>query len=429
MAPSVYAQAVSVERVASGLANPVFLTTPPGDFSRVFIIEQLTGQIRILDLASSTIRPTPFLTIPVFSPVGEEGLLGLAFHPDYANNGFFYVNVTDTATRIRRYRVSIGDPNIADPTSQTPILDFAQPQSNHNGGWIGFGPDGHLYIATGDGGGSNDSGTGHTTSIGNAQDLTSLLGKILRLDVDGDDFPSDANRNYSVPASNPFVGIAGNDEIWAYGLRNPWRPSFDRLTGDLYIADVGQDVCEEINLQLVESTGGENYGWRLREGILETPTGGVGGPKPIDAIDPFLDYSHGEGIDCSDLPAAFSGISITGGYVYRGPVVSLQGRYFFADISQGHFWSAIWDGSAPSTHDGTNYVDLIDHELDPAFDPDVGTINSIASFGEDAAANLYVIGLDGEVFRVPEPDTAAQMATALGIILVVACIKRRNHFV
>ena len=268
MAPSVYAQAVSVERVASGLAHPVFLTTPPGDFDRVFIIEQHTGRIRILDLASGIVQPTPFLTVTGLSGGGERGLLGLAFHPNYANNGFFYVNITVPATRILRYSVSIGDPDVADPASQTSILEIEQPQENHNGGWIGFGPDGYLYIATGDGGASNDSGTGHTPAIGNAQDLTSLLGKILRLDVDGDDFPYDANRNYSIPALNPFVGIAGNDEIWAYGLRNPWRPSFDRLTGDLYIADVGQGACEEINLQLAESSGGENYGWRLREGVI-----------------------------------------------------------------------------------------------------------------------------------------------------------------
>lgn len=423
----VAAQSISVERVASGLNRPVFLTAPPGDFERVFILEQHTGQIRILQLASGSVSPTPFLTIPNISQGNEQGLLGLAFHPNYATNGFFYVNVTTPTTRVLRYSVSAGDSNLADPSGELQILEIDQPQGNHNGGWIGFGPDEFLYVALGDGGGANDFGTGHTSGSGNAQDLTSLLGKILRLDVDGDDFPGDASRNYAIPVSNPFVGLMGEDEIWAWGLRNPWRMSFDRMTGDLYIADVGQGTCEELNLQLARSVGGENYGWRLREGVIETPTAGIGGARPLGAIDPFLDYSHGGANGCSNPPPEFFGSSITGGYVYRGPIASLRGRYFFADFVRGRIWSTIWDLSNPSTHDGTNCTDLTDHALDPDFDPDVGTIDSIASFGEDSAANLYVIDLDGEIFRVPEPSGSASRVVAVGVVMMIGVLRRRRH--
>lgn len=396
-------------RVASGLSGPLFVTAPPGDTERLFMVEK-TGGIKILNLNTGTVNPTPFLNIGGVSTGSEQGLLGLAFHPDYANNGLFYVNFTDTTgtTNIRSYQVSGSNPNLADSSSATTILKINQPQANHNGGWLGFGADGSLYISSGDGGGSDDNDSGHTPGSGNAQDITdNLLGKILRLDVNGDDFPADDQRNYAIPANNPFVGTVGDDEIWAYGLRNVWRPSFDRLTGDFYLADVGQNSREEINFQPAGSGGGENYGWRQREGTIATPTGGVGGPKPAGAIDPIYDYAHGSGDN--------QGNSVTGGYVYRGPIAELQGKYFFGDFVNDRIWSLEFDGSNPADFDGTNFTNFTDWT--DLLVPNEGSINSIASFGEDALGNLYIVDLDGEVFRlevVPEPLTILGAATAVG---------------
>jgi len=414
---------VTTERVASGLTRPVFAAAPAGDYGRLFIAEQ-TGRIKILDLASGQIAPTPFLEISDLALGQEQGLLGFAFHPDYANNGTFFVNHVDAGgtTRIERYQVS-SNANVADPTP-TLVLSIPQPQQNHNGGWLGFGPDGYLYVATGDGGGGNDEGEGHTPGIGNAQDLTdNLLGKILRLDVDG----AENGRNYAIPASNPFVGVEGDDEIWAWGLRNPWRPSFDRATGDLWIADVGQLVKEEVNFQPADSPGGENYGWRLREGTIATPTPlppdtPVGGERPPGAIDPIIEYAH-----TSQTPFR----AITGGYVYRGPIAELQGLYFFADFSpENRIWSLRFDGSAPADFDGTNFSDLTDWtEL---FASDGSVIADISSFAEDAAGNLYILDLGGvfvptagggEVHRVvPEPASALLVGCALAAL---AAARRR----
>jgi len=395
--------AVSTVRVASGLALPVFATAPPGDEERLFVVEQHSGRIRILRLDDESIDDTDFLTISGVADGDEQGLLGLAFHPDYATNGYFYVNLTagDGDTEIRRYQVS-ANPDVADPQSAALVLGYDQPQDNHNGGWLGFGPDGYLYISSGDGGGSNDSATGHTAGTGNAQDLTSnLLGKILRLDVDGDDFPADAARNYAIPPSNPFVGVTGDDEIWSYGLRNPWRASFDRMTGDLYIGDVGQGQREEIDVEPADSAGGANYGWRLREGTIETPT--VGGARPAGAVDPIYDYTRGGG--------AFQGFVVTGGYVYRGPIAEIQGHYFFADYLSERIWSLVFDGSDPAGFDGSNFTDLTDRtaELDPGGDHD---INQIASFAEDSLGRLYILDLGGEIFRiVPAVSTTTTTTT------------------
>jgi glucose/arabinose dehydrogenase len=420
------AQPFGIERVASGLALPVFLTAPPGDATRAFILEQHAGTIRILRLADDSLLTTPFLTVPGISTGYEQGVLGLAFHPDYAINGYFYVYLTDPDSHIVRYQVS-PDPDVADASSATPVLSYTQPQSNHTAGWIGFGPDGYLYIASGDGGGSHDNDSGHTSGTGNAQDVTdNLLGKILRIDVDADDFPGDAQRNYAIPPDNPFLGTGGGDEIWAFGLRNPWRASFDAGTGDLYIADVGQSACEEIDVQPASSGGGENYGWRLREGTIATIGGGVGGASPPGAVDPIMDYSHGGAEACSDPGPGFTGRSITGGYVYRGPIAALDGRYFFADFFTAELWSLLWDGSDPSGFDGTNYSDLTDHTGDPAFTPDVGTIDSVASFGEDDEGNLYVLDHDGEVFRLPEPATPAALLVGIATILALPRRRRRS---
>ena len=224
---------------------------------------------------------------------------------------------------------------------------------------------------------------------------------------------NDSTRNYGIPSDNPFVDETGDDEIWAYGLRNPWRNSFDRETGDLYIGDVGQGSREEIDYQPASSSGGENYGWRLREGTIATPATGIGGAKPADAVDPIYEYPRGTG----DL----EGRSVTGGYVYRGPIQSLQGTYFFADFINNRIWSLRHDGSNPSNFDGTNYVDFTDWT--EMLEPDVGTINSIASFGEDALGNLYIVDLGGEIFMViPEPTSCVLLG--LGA-LMVGVVSRR----
>jgi glucose/arabinose dehydrogenase len=388
-------------RVASGVSNPMFVTHAPGDTSRLFIAQR-GGQIRILDLNTGILQTAPFLSTTVDTS-GEGGLLGLAFHPNYFNEGMpgfrkFYLNVTTGSpftTRIREFEVSATNPNQAPAGSLREILSFAQPQENHNGGWIGFSPnDDYLYIASGDGGGSNDSGSGHTSGTGNAQDITNnLLGKMLRIDVNGDDFPTDSARNYAIPPTNPFkagVGVpgddVGDDEIWAYGLRNPFRASFDRQTGDLWIGDVGQGQREEIDFQAANWAGGANYGWRLREGLIQTP--GVGGPKPADNVDPAYDYNR----DADQ----FGGTVVSGGYVYRGPDPSLRGKYFFLDsrnttsTSDDNYW--MFDPADPF---GT--VENIDSLLTP----NTGSPQWPVSFGEDANGNLYIAYLvSGDVYRI-----------------------------
>ncbi|MHC5024413.1 MAG: PQQ-dependent sugar dehydrogenase [Planctomycetota bacterium] len=385
-------QPLETEQVASGLSLPLYVVAPPGDFDRLFIVEQragTTGRIKILDLNSGTVNATPFLSITGLATNNEQGLLGLAFHPDYANNGFFYVNYNPTNgdTVVERYQVS-GDPDIADANSGRPVIIIDQPQSNHNGGWIDFGPDGFLYIGMGDGGNFNDQGTGHSAG-GNAQDITNnLLGKMLRLDVDGDDFPLDEDANYAIPPDNPFVGISGDDEIWAYGLRNPWRCAFDRATGDLYMGDVGQFSWEEVSFQPASSTGGENYGWRCMEAEHCTGLSGCTCNAP-DLVLPIHEYGHGEGC------------SITGGNVYRGSAIpTLQGTYFFADFCSNTIWSFRYDGNTV-----TEFTDRT-AELDP---PGGDTIVSITSFGEDAAGEMYICERNGAVYRIkpgPVPPPA-----------------------
>jgi glucose/arabinose dehydrogenase len=245
---------IAATRIATGLTDPLFAGSPPGDTGRLFVVEQ-TGKIKIIDLASGQVSATPFLDVSAeISTAGEGGLLGLAFDPNYSQNGYIYVDLVDLNgnTEIRRYQVSATNPNVIDPTSLTHIITITQPPAtNHKAGWLDFGPDGYLYIATGDGGGGGD--TYH-----NGQNMASLLGKMLRLDVHADAFPGDPTRHYAVPAGNPFVGVAGvAPEIWALGLRNPFRDSFDRLTGTFYIGDVGQATWEEIDL----GAKGANYGW------------------------------------------------------------------------------------------------------------------------------------------------------------------------
>ncbi len=372
-------------RVASGLSRPVFVTAPPGDTQRLFIVEAQvgsSGRIRILNLGTGSLNSTPFLTISNVATGDEQGLLGLAFHPQYAQNGYFYVNYTDSSgtTIVRRFTAS-ANPDVADTTSGMQVLSIAQPASNHNGGWLGFGPDGYLYIGMGDGGGSGDPD-------GNGQNINVLLGKMLRIDVNGDDFPGDATRNYAIPPDNPFVGVAGADEVWAYGLRNPWRPSFDRATGDLYIADVGQSAWEEVDFQPAGSAGGQNYGWRCYEGSHEYDTTDCAPASTM--IFPIYEYSHA------------SGCAVTGGYVYRGSqICDLRGTYFFADYCSARIWSFRYDGATLTGF----------QERTAELAPGGGlTINSISSFGEDAAGELYIVDLGGDVYKiVPRGPAKADM--------------------
>lgn len=378
-------------RVASGLSNPLFVTAPPGDTTRAFIVEQRSGsvgRIRVLNLPGNTLEATPYLSISPVATGSEQGLLGLAFHPDYMTNGYFWVNFTEAGgtTRIVRYRANPPASNTADAGSATNLLSINQPFSNHNGGWMAFGPDGYLYISTGDGGSGNDPGN-------RAQNVNILLGKMLRIDVDGaDDIPGNDDDDgqigvtappYTIPPTNPFAGGGGAGEIWAYGLRNPWRPSFDRDTGDLFIADVGQNVWEEINFQEAGAAGGRNYGWRCMEGLNCTGLTGCTCNGPTLTL-PFYTYNHStDGGSCS----------ITGGYVYRGcQIPDLQGTYFFADYCSSRIKSFRYDPVGGMTEFENRTA-----ELDP---PGAQAISSITSFGEDADGELYICDQGGEVFKI-----------------------------
>lgn len=386
---AINAQAFEVIEYASGFSQPLYLTAPPSDSSRVFVLEKSSGAIKIIQRATRNVLPTPFLTVADISSGSEGGLLSLAFHPEYESNGLFYVYITNSSgdSEIRRYSVNSNNINLADAVSSQTVLTFSQPTLNHNGGWMGFGPDGYLYLCSGDGANPNDP-----TNSG--QNINNLLGKVIRIDINNDDFPTDSTRNYAIPSENPFANKTGADEVWAYGLRNPWRCSFDRHTGDFYIADVGEDAREEINVQLSSSNGEENYGWRLREGTIATPSGGVGGPAPVPSVNPIYEYTHGSG--------ATQGFSITGGYVYRGPILSLQGDYLFADFVTERIWSLTFDGSDPSTHNGNNFTNFTD--LTDEFNSSV-SINSIASFGEDSDSNLYIVDFSGgQIFIVDIDD-------------------------
>lgn len=361
-------------RVASGLTNPLYAVSPPGDVGRLFIVQQ-NGQIRILDLVSGSLLPAPFATITV-NFGGERGLLGLAFHPDYADNGYFYVNYSrpgDGATVVARYKVMDNDPNRADPNSAFILLTVSQPFSNHNGGWVSFGPDEYLYISFGDGGSGGDPGD-------RAQNKAELLGKMLRIDVNGDDFPQDPNRNYAIPPSNPFVGVPDvREEIWATGLRNPWRCSFDRQSGDLYIGDVGQGAREEISFQPGDSPGGLNYGWKCEEGNACFGNSQHCRCGDENLVPPIHDYPRNVGT------------CVTGGYVYRGSAIpGLDGTYFFADYSNSNIWSFRYDGNQV-----TEYT-VRTTELRPqGF-----SINNPAGFGEDANGEIYICDHGGEVFKI-----------------------------
>ena len=354
-----FSQDIYTVLFADGFSNPVEMQNVGDD--RLFIVEK-RGVIEILQFDGTT-NPTPFLDIQniVLTPGGnydERGLLGLAFHPDYINNGYFYVNYIDNFgnTQISRFSVSTSDPNIADPDSEFQILEVEQPYINHNGGCLRFGPDGYLYIGLGDGGSAGDPEN-------RSQNLQTLLGKMLRIDIDN----TEGSTNYAVPSNNPFVGDPNAlDEIWSYGLRNPWRFSFDSETDELWIGDVGQGSKEEID-RAAAGVSGQNYGWRCYEGNQEYNISGC--PNQSELTFPVAEYSHSGG-NCS----------ITGGYVYRGEVYeNFSGIYFYADFCSGEI----------GTIDQSN--NQINH----------GPYNgSWVSFGEDKNKELYIIDNFGSIYKI-----------------------------
>jgi glucose/arabinose dehydrogenase len=372
---------IAATRIATGLTRPVFAGSPPGDTARLFVVEQ-GGLIKIIDLATGQIAAAPFLDVSTeVDSTGEQGLLGLAFDPDFAQNGYFYVNLINKSadTEIRRYQVSSTDPDRANAASATLVIAIDQPPAlgNHKAGWLGFGPDGYLYAALGDGGAAGDP-------FNNAQNIDSLLGKMLRLDVHSDGFPNDPGRNYAIPPDNPFVGVAGADEIWALGLRNPWRDSFDRGLGDLFIADVGQNKWEEINI----GQAGANYGWRIIEGP-EVFSGGTASGGGI-----LTGPIHFYGRDVGNV--------VTGGYVYRGSSDGLQGQYFFADAGSARIFTLQQIGDEWIAIERTSQIVLT-----------AGSVDIPVSFGEDARGDLYVVDYDGDIFKLTPKVASADQADHL----------------
>ena len=361
--------AVTLQPVVAGLSGITSITNA-GD-GRLFLTLQ-EGQIVVWD--GSRILPAPFLDVgALVSCCGEQGLLSVAFHPRYASNGFFFVDYTDRspgagATIVARYRVSAGDPNRADPSSAAILLRIPQPFVNHNGGQLQFGPDGFLYVGMGDGGSANDP-------VCNAQSPDSLLGKLLRIDVDR---TVDTAPFYAIPPDNPFVSSGGAPpEAWAKGLRNPWRFSFDRLTGDLFIGDVGQDVREEIDYEPLAAGGGQNYGWKVMEGT-RCGDGGTSGCSPVPPpcgdpsyTAPILVYDHLGGA-----------CSVTGGYLYRGlSVPDLYGLYVYGDYCSGQVFAAAEASGAWSSQ-----------ALAIA-------VPNLTTFGEDSSGDLYLGTQDGGLYR------------------------------
>lgn len=355
------AQAVlEFQTYLSGFSSPVDITNAGDGSNRLFVVER-GGQIKIIK--NNAVLPTPFLDISGFiTSGGEQGLLGMAFHPNYVSNGFFFVNYTDTNgdTRIVRFGTNSSNPDLADPSNREIILTVAQPFFNHNAGDLAFGPDGYLYIPLGDGGSGGDPGN-------RSQNTMEMLGKMLRIDVDG-------ALPYTVPASNPFVGnTAVLDEIWAIGLRNPWRISFDRSTGDLWIGDVGQSAWEEISFQPASSTGGENYGWRCYEGNQIYNNTGCG---PMSSYTfPVFDVGRSN---------ATGAKSITGGFVYRGTQYpNLVGKYIFCDYITDNCWTLEPDGSGGWTSELFNSSGMV----------------NCSSFGEAENGELYALNLNGIIYE------------------------------
>lgn len=378
---------IRADRIAEGLGRPTFAASAPGDPDRLYITEKETGQIFLLDLASG--QRSVFFDVPASEMTsgtrGSQGLLGLAFHPDFEQNGRIFLSLNNE----HGFNTEVAE--IVDGQLKT-IIEIPRTNPIHNAGWIGFGPDGLLYIPTGDSGGFDLMDPENA-----AQNVNDLRGKLLRIDVDSDAFPGDPVRNYAIPAGNPF-----DDEIFAVGLRNPWRASFDRATGDLYIGNVGEFFREEIEYLPAGTGAGTNFGWRVMEGSRPTGYPQEGNPPAFDPSfrAPLLEYEHGSG--------AMQGRSITGGYVYRGPGAE-KGEYFFADFVSNHLWTVrVENGQAVNWRN-----------RDADLQVNGGRFDQIASFAEDGHGRLYAIGLDGEIFRLtmdpepqPQPAPAAPPAEA-----------------
>jgi glucose/arabinose dehydrogenase len=367
-----------VRRIGTGFSAPIFATAMPDNTGRVLVVER-AGRIRILNPTTGAIAATPFLDITgQVSLDGERGLLSVALAPDYATSGRAYVYLTalDGAIQLRRYTSPAGNRDALDASSGDVLINIPHGQfNNHNGGWIGFDAAGLLYMATGDGGGGNDPQM-------NGQNRNTLLGKMLRLDVSRDDFPGDPLRDYGIPPANPYAASGGAPEVWLYGLRNPFRASFDRGTGELWIGDVGQGAIEEVD-RVQTTQSGLNIGWPLYEG-----TQPLFGNSSAGLTMPVTQYGHGSG--------PLQGNSITGGFVYRGPVEGLQGLYIFADFISGNIWSVPIAGLTPgSTTPSSAFTNR-----NASFMPNAGSLTQIVSFGEDQAGNLLIVSIAGSVFRI-----------------------------
>ena len=371
--------AFQVRRVATGLSAPLYLTALPDNSGRVLVVEK-AGLVRIVTPTAGAIAATPFLDVrTTISTDSERGLLGLALAPDYITSGTAYAYVTNLSgtIEVRKFQAAAGTRDRLDPATSDVIISIPHPNfSNHNGGWLEFGPDNNLYLGVGDGGGAGDPGN-------NAQNTNALLGKILRIDPSRDSFLNDPQRDYAIPASNPYATTGGAPEVWMLGLRNPFRASFDRTSGNLYIGDVGQNAIEEINL-VPSGSNGLNFGWNLREGTEPY----LGGAFTNNFINPVAEYGHGSG--------PTQGNSVTGGYVYRGPIEALRGQYFFGDFVNGNIWSV------PVTQmvQGQTVASSAFTLRRTAFTPVASSITNIASFGLDQTGNLYIVDYDGEIYVV-----------------------------
>lgn len=372
--------------------RPVDYQIANDDTNRVFVVEQ-AGKIHVFENTPKTQTTTIFLdiTAKVSRQGNEEGLLGLAFHPDYTSNGLFYVYYSAADPRrsvIAQFEVQTNEPNKVDLDSEKIIMEIAQPLSNHNGGQIVFGPDGYLYIALGDGGGAGDP-------EGNGQNLSTVLGSILRIDVD----KTEEGKNYSIPSDNPFVNNNEDkrEEIYAYGLRNPWRISFDKETGWLWAADVGQNAWEEINI-IVK---GGNYGWNIKEGsyCYDPPSD----CNETGLIDPIFEYSHSVGN------------SITGGYAYHGTLFSeLRGKYIYGDYVMGQIWALEYDG----VNESSNTL-LVNSE------------KNIAAFGLDKEGEIYILAFDGNIYTFVynglTTEAPLAFSTSLLAVIVVVSINQKRR--
>lgn len=416
LVPAVASAQLNAVPVGTGFSSPVFAASAPGANPATLYVVQQGGLIRTLNTQTGAVGSTPFLDLASIGAAnlrtgGEQGLLGLAFHPNYQSNGLFYVHykynndATGGAMRVDQFQVNAS--GVADPTSRRTVIQYDDRRfDNHNAGWIGFNPmngttggnSGHLYIPTGDGGSGNDPDN-------NAQNLGVYTGKLLRVDV-GNGL-SAGNPNYAIPTGNITGGLP---ELFSRGLRNPYRASFDRTTGNLYIGDVGQGAREEVDFIANGAVGGQNFGWRLREGTIQTP-GSAGGNPPSGNIEPIHEYDHG------------LGQSITGGYVYRGGWRDdsgnpLDGHYFFAYFVAGRIFSFQYNGSfVPNRVDRTLELGLGVGDFSPS------------SFAEDGFGNLYMIDYNGTIYQivpVPEPATIGLLVGIAGLVLARRARKRRT---